>query len=213
MPCDDLAAVARARSGDEDAFRTLVERHGRALYRLACRMTGSPADAEDIVQEAFIRAHRQLRTFEARAGVSTWLYRIAVNCAIDHLRARPRRQTTPLERWDTEVPVPCEAPRPDDLVFAREVRGRVRRALDGLTDEERAAFVLRHYHGCSMREICDVLGLTVNAAKQAVFRAVRKLRIQLRPLRAGTSGDGRAPGPAADACAGPVGAEAPPLRT
>jgi len=214
MPCDEQATVARAKAGDEDAFRALVERHGRALYCLACRMTGSHADAEDIVQDTFIRAHRQLSTFEARSGVSTWLYRIGVNCAIDYLRTRPRHRTLPLDAGGSDAPSTSRDPQPDDLVFAREVRHRVGQALDRLSDQERAAFVLRHYHGCSTREICDILGLTTNAAKQAVFRAVHKLRVLLQPIRTERRAEAPAvPRALSRAYGDPVPRPTPPMRT
>jgi RNA polymerase sigma factor (sigma-70 family) len=83
MPHSDAAAVALARDGDSEAFRALVERHSRAVFRVAHRMTGSAQDAEDVVQETFLRAYRQLARFESRANFSTWLHRIAVNCSID----------------------------------------------------------------------------------------------------------------------------------
>ena len=92
MPQTDAAAVALARGGDSEAFRALVERHGRAVYRLAYRMTGSAQDAEDVVQETFLKAYRQLTRFESRANFGTWLHRIAVNCSIDLIRARPHRE-------------------------------------------------------------------------------------------------------------------------
>ena len=93
MQLDDAAAVAQARGGDEDAFRVLVERHSRSIYRLAYRMTGRPEDAEDVVQETFVRAFRQLGRFESRSNFATWLYRIGFNCAIDYMRARPHRES------------------------------------------------------------------------------------------------------------------------
>src|SRR6188768_3167796 len=92
MPHTDAAAVALAREGDSDAFRALVERHSRAVFRLAHRMTGNAQDAEDVVQETFLKAYRQLSRFESRANFSTWLHRIAVNCSIDLMRARPHRE-------------------------------------------------------------------------------------------------------------------------
>ena len=92
MPQTDAATVALARDGDSEAFRALVERHSRAVYRLAHRMTGSAQDAEDIVQETFLKAYRQLGRFESRANFSTWLHRIAVNCSIDLIRSRPHRE-------------------------------------------------------------------------------------------------------------------------
>src|SRR6202011_1129958 len=93
MDATEAAAVlARARQGDSDAFRVLVERHSRSVFRLAFRMTGNEQDAEDLVQETFLRAYRQLGRFDGRAGFSTWLYRIAANCSLDLIRARKRRQ-------------------------------------------------------------------------------------------------------------------------
>src|SRR3979411_700195 len=86
----DVAAVSRARDGDSDAFRVLVERHSRVIFRVAYRMTGNEHDADDVVQETFLRAYRQLDNFEERANFSTWLHRIAVNCSLDLLRARGR---------------------------------------------------------------------------------------------------------------------------
>src|SRR5438552_8074934 len=87
MPLDDAAAVAKARDGDQEAFRVLVDRHSRSIYRLAFRMTGRAEDAEDVVQEAFVRAYRQLGRFESRSNFATWLYRITFNCSVDYMRA------------------------------------------------------------------------------------------------------------------------------
>src|SRR3954465_2128075 len=89
MPQTDAATVALARDGDSEAFRALVDCHSRAVYRLAFRMNGSAQDAEDVVQETFLKAYRQLSRFESRANFSTWLHRIAVNCSIDLIRSRP----------------------------------------------------------------------------------------------------------------------------
>src|SRR5881409_2359919 len=92
MDAAEAAAVlARARQGDSDAFRALVERHSRTVFRLAFRMTGNEQDAEDVVQESFLRAYRQLGRFESRANFGTWLYRIAANCSVDLMRARQVR--------------------------------------------------------------------------------------------------------------------------
>src|SRR3954469_4363130 len=90
MDVTDVAAVSRAREGDSDAFRLLVERHSRVIFRVAYRMTGNEHDADDVVQEAFLRAYKQLDNFEERANFSTWLHRIAVNCSLDLLRSRVR---------------------------------------------------------------------------------------------------------------------------
>src|SRR5687767_2672620 len=106
----DAEAVARARRGDTEAFRELVERHSRAVYRVAFRLTGSAADAEDVVQDAFLKAYRQLERFESRASFGTWMHRIATNCAVDLLRSRARRAQSEdddtLERLANEEEAP-----------------------------------------------------------------------------------------------------------
>jgi len=185
MPESDALAVARARGGDSQAFRALVERHSRTIFRLAHRMTGNEHDAEDVVQETFLRAFRQLDRFEARANFGTWLYRIAVNCSIDLMRKR--RETTTdeadeMERIATTVPGRPDTPDLDRLVFSSEIRRRVAGALGGLSQMERAAFVLRHFEGQSIEEIGRALGLRTNATKHSIFRAVRKMRAALEPL-------------------------------
>src|SRR6202165_4401297 len=86
------AVLTRARQGDSEAFRALVERHSRSAFRLAFRMTGNEQDAEDVVQESFLRAYRHLGRFEARADFGTWLYRIVANCSVELIRARQSRQ-------------------------------------------------------------------------------------------------------------------------
>ena len=180
---DEAAAVAKARDGDSEAFRVLVDRHGRALFRLAFRMTGNAEDAEDVVQEAFIKAYRGLERFDERAQIGSWLYRIAANCAFDVLRARQRRggriDSLDEEHWP-ELPAPD--PGPDRLALGADVRRRVDAALERMTPRERATFVLRHFEGRSLREIGDALDLDSDAVKQSVFRAVRKARRVLAPL-------------------------------
>ena len=181
----DEAAVARARGGDAEAFRLLVERHSRGVYRVALRVTGSCQDAEDIVQETFLKAYRQLARFESRASFSTWLHRIAMNCAIDLLRSRPRREHAEddeaLERLSSTSADDSgqHAMSPERLMASLEVGEHVTHAMAGLSALERAAFVLRHFEGLSIAEISHALGIRDNAAKHCVFRAVRKMRLAL----------------------------------
>jgi RNA polymerase sigma-70 factor (ECF subfamily) len=182
MHLDDAAAVAKATGGDEEAFRVLVERHSRSVYRLAYRMTGRAEDAEDVVQETFVRAYKQLARFEARSNFATWLYRIGFNCSIDYLRARPKREAGEAHEDLDRRPNRAGGPSMDDLVFAGEVGARLQQALSTLSAQERAAFLMRHYHGYSIEEICGALELKTNAAKHSIFRAVRKMRVALRPL-------------------------------
>jgi RNA polymerase sigma-70 factor (ECF subfamily) len=187
MPQTDAATVALARDGDSEAFRTLVEQHGRAVFRVAHRMTGNAQDAEDVVQETFLKAYKQLSRFESRANFSTWLHRIAVNCSIDLIRARPHREaaheTDDLERFGAESDIQESGQKtPERLMLSTEVYERVTRALSTLSQMERAAFVLRHFEGQSIDEISRGLGLKTNAAKHSIFRAVRKMRTALEPF-------------------------------
>jgi len=187
MDASDAAAVlARARRGDDDAFGALVQQHSHRAFVLALRMTGNEQDAEDIVQESFLRAYRQIGRFEARANFGTWLYRIVVNCAVDRLRTRPKGRLTGIDALLGETAVESR-PGPDRLAASEEIGRKVRDALDALTPLERAAFTLRHYEGLSIAEIGGILNLGTSAAKHGVFRAVRKLRAALAPLHAAAS--------------------------
>jgi RNA polymerase sigma-70 factor (ECF subfamily) len=187
MEMTDASFVARARAGDADAFRVLVERHSRALFRVAFRMTGNRQDAEDVVQESFLRAFKQLAKFDERASFGTWLYRIAANCSLDMMRARKRRAehvTAGADDGAEEVvlSLPSLDPTPERMALSGEVRQRVLEAMDDLSATERTAFVLRHFEGMCMEEVSRVLECQPGAAKHSVFRAVQKLRRSLEPL-------------------------------
>ena len=186
MPHTDAAAVALARDGNSEAFRALVERHSRAVYRLALRMTGNPHDAEDVVQETFLRAYKQLGRFESRANFGTWLHRIAVNCSIDLIRSRPHRESghdaDDLEHFSVVHDATEAAQSPERLMLSTEVHDRIHAAMGALSRMERAAFVLRHFEGQSIDEISRALGLKTNATKHSIFRAVRKMRTALEPF-------------------------------
>jgi RNA polymerase sigma-70 factor, ECF subfamily len=182
----DLAAIARVRAGDGEGFRTLVDRHSRSVFRLAYRMTGNEADAEDVVQETFLRAYRQLASYEERSSFSTWLYRIAANYALDMIRSKRRQveQQSPQDEQGRDMfdQVAADVPAQDRLLFNAEVKRRFQTAMRELTDQERAAFEMRHFEGLSIDQIGAVLDLGDSATKNSIFRAVRKLRGALGPL-------------------------------
>lgn len=184
MEDTDSAAIARAKAGDKDGFRVLVERHSRSVFRLAYRMTGNEQDAEDVVQEAFLRAYRQLDSFEARAGFGTWVYRIAANCALDLIRVRKRHQERHAlaDEEGDELSIPAPGPAPDRVAYGSQVQQKISEALAGLSEQERTAFVLRHFEGFSIEEIGATLGTGVSATKHSIFRAVQKLRKTLEPI-------------------------------
>jgi RNA polymerase sigma-70 factor (ECF subfamily) len=187
MGTNDHEAIRAVLDGDRKAYGILVKRHSQSLFRVAFRITRNESDAEDVVQEAFLRGYRKLEGFESRSNFGTWIYRIAVRCALDKISGR---------RWDDssrvaeendpeqeQVQVADEAAGPDRLLLSGEIGALQEAALHSLTDTERTAFVLRHMEDCTSEEIGAALGIPPNAAKQAVFRAVRKLRSRLAPLR------------------------------
>ena len=192
MEPSDAAAIEQVLAGDQDSFRVLVGRHSRNLFRLVYRMMGNEHDAEDVVQETFLRAYRKLGQFQAKANFSTWLHRVAVNCALDHLRARDRRASQMVAdhrpEWDNQeqtdpvANVAATDPTADRLVHSAELREKLDTALRQLTHHERTAFVLRHFEGLSIQEIGRILGIRTSATKNAVFRAVKKLRQALEPF-------------------------------
>jgi RNA polymerase sigma-70 factor, ECF subfamily len=186
MRQDDGAATALVISREDEDFRALVERYSRTIFVMAHRMTGNEHDAEDVVQETFMRAYRRLSQFENRADFGTWIYRIGVNCAIDYLRSRERhnagRQAIDIDAGTGMQTLPARDPSPDRLLLSNEVQARVSAALAGLTPKERAAFLLRHFDGCAIEEIAQILNVRANAAKHTVFRAVKKLRKALAPV-------------------------------
>jgi RNA polymerase sigma-70 factor (ECF subfamily) len=178
MEGSSAAAVARAKRGDQEAFRELVERHSQHVFRLAWRLTRSETDAEDVVQETFWKAWKQLPGFEGRSEFSSWLHRIAANCALDLLRSRGRRPETALPEEEIHA---APEPGPERRLESAEVSRTIAESLDGMTPMERTAFVLRHFEGRSIEEIGQALGVKQEAAKQSVFRAVAKLRRALAP--------------------------------
>jgi RNA polymerase sigma-70 factor (ECF subfamily) len=185
MEQSDAAAIAQIRAGNADAFRVLVERHSRSVFRLAFRMTGNQHDAEDLVQETFLRAFRQIRKYDGRASFGTWLYRIAANCSLDLIRSRKRRQeqqtSVDEDGQERTAAVRSETPAPDRLAFSGELQKLLAPALQRLSPTERTAFVLRHYEGMCIEDIGEALGVNAGAAKHSVFRAVQKLRRELEP--------------------------------
>ena len=187
----DALAVERTLAGEREAYRVLVERHSQYVYRLAYRMTGNRQDAEEVVQEAFLRAYQKLAQFAGNANFGTWVYRIAANYAIDRLRQRksedsrreqPSRVAEGEPDTDPLSQVKDAGPSPERLAGSAQLAAKMKQALDTLTPAERTAIVMRHWDGCGIEEIAIVLKSNTSAAKNTVFRAVQKLRLALRPF-------------------------------
>jgi RNA polymerase sigma-70 factor (ECF subfamily) len=183
MTDDEARWIARARTGDATAFRHLVDANAAAVFRVCARITRDRALAEDAAQEALFNAFRHLADFDGRSAFSTWLYRIAVNAALAQVRKRRYLEVPWSERDESDDTIHPDAaddsPTPDRHAVSAEIRRDVEAELSRMTPIERTAFVLRHQEGRSLEEISATLSLNVGAAKQAIFRAVRKLRAAL----------------------------------
>jgi RNA polymerase sigma-70 factor, ECF subfamily len=183
--------VAQARNGDAQAFRRLVEGHARPLFHLCARITRDPTLAEDAVQEALYNAWKHLRDFDGRASLKTWLHRIAVNAALEQLRRNARHEAAPTktvseDEGDGEdflLRVASDEPAPDEQAQGAQIRRDTNAELQRMSMLERTAFLLRHYEGQSLEDISTTMSMSISACKQAIFRAVRKLRGALEPLR------------------------------
>ena len=178
MPAADEQHLLReARNGSHLAFRRLVEGHMKQAYGLAYRMVGDHDLAEDVAQEAFIRAHKMLPEFRGEAGFGTWMYRIVVNLALDR-KARESRMTDLKSAESLEAPEPT----PQEEVIRREHRLHLEKALHELPTLQRAVVILRHLEGLSTRQVSSILGCGEGTVKTHLFRAMRKLQKRLAAL-------------------------------
>lgn len=187
MQGNDHSVVRAVLAGDKEAYGALVRAHSATVFRVAFRIIGNEADAEEIVQETFLRGYQRLESFQLRSAFGTWIYRIAVNCALNRVN-QPRidaeyRHGEENDPEEKTVQVAGSDADPERSLLSSEIGAAHRMAMQRLTATERTAFVLRHMEDCSTDEIAMALGIAPNAAKQAVFRAVQKLRRELAPLR------------------------------
>ena len=184
--------IREAQAGSRTAFDALVRQYNQAVLRLALHLTGSEQDAQDIHQEAFLKAYRYLGNFRFECSFYTWIYRIVTNLCLDHLRRRKSR------REDQSVVIDSSGEEMDLLTNVSDIRSganpdrelerkflgtRIREALDGLTPRERMVFELKHYQGLKLRTIGEMLHTTEETAKNTLFRATKKLRANLAELR------------------------------
>ncbi len=190
---DESAIIDGMSRGEERAFRALVERFKKKVYYLALDMAGNPVDAEDISQEVFIKVYRSFSTFKRGAKLGSWLYRVTYNASIDHLRSKglapePVADEV-LESYGREANAPAQARTSDPVAAAEssQLQARIAAALDKISPQEKAVFVLRHYEDLKLKDIAETLGLSIGSVKSYLFRAVHKLQKELGG-RAGTAG-------------------------
>jgi RNA polymerase sigma-70 factor, ECF subfamily len=189
---DDL--IREAQRGDRASFDSLVRRYDQSVLRLALHMLGNEQDAQDVHQEAFLKAYRHLGNFRFECSFYTWLYRIVTNLCLDHLRRRKSRREDPATVIDSrgdEMDLMANISDTRSMANpARELDRKrmgecINQALSTLTPRERTVFELKHYQGLKLRTIGEMLNTTEETAKNTLFRATRKLRANLAELREG----------------------------
>ena len=180
---EETELIDRLSRSDMTAFRELVEEYKKKMYYFALDMVGNPPDAEDISQEVFLKAFRGFKTFKRDAKLSSWLYRIAYNASIDHLR---RKSLTPEPVEDSVLDVASagfsESPASQDPARTAENRllsARVERALQKVSARERTVFLLRHYNDMMLEEIAETMQISIGSVKSYLFRCLRKLQKEL----------------------------------
>jgi RNA polymerase sigma-70 factor (ECF subfamily) len=193
----DEALLDLARQHDDAAVRTLIRRHNQRLFRAARSIVRTDAEAEDVVQETYVRAFTHLDSFRGEARLSTWLTRIALNEALG--RVRRRRPTVDIDRIDLETddamsrvlpfPSPSAAPNPEVGVARNQMRVVLERAVDGLPDDFRTVFVLRDVEGLSTEETAEQLGILPQTIKTRLFRARRLMRVAIQKELGGAVDD------------------------
>jgi len=189
---DDTLLVREAQRGNRAAFEELVRHYDHAVLRLAMHLTGSEHEAQDIYQEAFLKAYKSVGNFRFECSFYTWIYRIVTNLCLDHLRKKQvRKEEAPVatdssgEQYDVleQVPDVRAGANPERDLMRRELAGRIGKALEKLTPRERMVFELKHYHGLKLRTVGEVLNTTEETAKNTLFRATQKLRGALSDMR------------------------------
>jgi RNA polymerase sigma factor RpoE len=184
----DQGLVARAQAGDKRAFSLLVEKYQRKLVRLLSRYIRDAAEVEDVAQEAFIKAYRALPAFRGDSAFYTWLYRIGINTAKNHLVATGRRAptTTEVEAEDAEGLEEGEQLRdintPESMLLSKEIAATVNGAMDELPEELRTAIQLREIEGMSYEDIAKVMECPIGTVRSRIFRAREAIAEKLKPL-------------------------------
>jgi RNA polymerase sigma-70 factor (ECF subfamily) len=189
---DDTILIRRSQQGDTTAFEELVRNYDRSVLRLTMHLTDSTADAQDIYQETFLRAYRNIGRFRFECSFYTWIYRIVTNLCLDHLRKKQvRKEDAPVgtdasgEEYSIldQVPDGRAGSNPEKDLMRRQLGDRINYALEKLTPRERLVFELKHYHGLKLRTVGEILRTTEETAKNTLVRATHKLRLRLAEER------------------------------
>ena len=189
---DDTMLIREAQRGNRAAFEELVRHYDQAVLRLALHLTGTEHDAQDVYQDAFLKAYKNIGNFRFECSFYTWIYRIVTNLCLDHLRKKTvRKEDAPVAKdadggeYDLldQVADGRAGANPERDLMRRQLGARITGALEKLTPRERMVFELKHYHGLKLRTVGEILHTTEETAKNTLFRATQKLRGALADMR------------------------------
>ena len=189
---DDTMLIREAQRGSRAAFEELVRHYDQSVLRLALHLTGTEQDAQDVYQDAFLKAYKNIGSFRFECSFYTWIYRIVTNLCLDHLRKRSvRKEDAPVAKDSSggeydlldQVPDGRAGANPERDLMRRQLGARISGALEKLTPRERMVFELKHYHGLKLRTVGEILQTTEETAKNTLFRATQKLRGALADMR------------------------------
>jgi RNA polymerase sigma-70 factor, ECF subfamily len=189
---DDATLIREAQRGNRAAFEELVRHYDQAVLRLAMHITGSETEAQDVYQDAFLKAYRNIGSFRFECSFYTWIYRIVTNLCLDSLRKKQVRKEDSATQVDSDgqsydlmdqVADGRPGANPERDLMRRELGATISRALQRLTPRERMVFELKHYQGLKLRTIGEMLNTTEETAKNTLFRATQKLRGSLATMR------------------------------
>lgn len=181
---EDTQLMLRVKDGDEDAFREIVLLYRESILNLCYRYVGNKDDAEEVAQDVFIRLYRAASTYEPKAKLSTYLYRIAVNLSLNRIRDRKWKRWVSWETQhnETEGLGMADIPGPHELLERKEKQQTIQSAIDTLPANQRTAVILKRYKGFSYEEIAEVMECTVSAVEARLHRAKQNLKKRLQDL-------------------------------
>ena len=189
---DDTILIREAQRGNRAAFEELVRHYDQSVLRLALHLTGTEHDAQDVYQDAFLKAYKNIGSFRFECSFYTWIYRIVTNLCLDHLRKKNvRKEDAPVVKDSSggeydlldQVADGRAGANPERDLMRRQLGARISGALEKLTPRERMVFELKHYHGLRLRTVAGILNTSEGTIKNTLFRATHKLRSQLASVR------------------------------
>ena len=180
MKHDEVDLISRCQRGDEDAMKEIFDQYREKVYRVAYGVVRHREDALDIVQEVFIKVFRSIKNFEGKSRFYTYLYRMAMNTAIDHSRRAKKLYTSSIDEEGGFTPVDAIENRPDRIAAQKELEEKLKKAMDGLPDDQKTALIFREVEGLSYQEMAEAMGCSIGTVMSRLHYGRKKVQDSLR---------------------------------